>query len=133
MKIIIRSLSCIALLLLFSALPGNTNAQETKRIQFAKGKSSATLTGTLKANNQIYYEVGVRKGQKLTVTFKSNAGNNAGITVFAPNPDGEEKLLWGADGAGNNTYEFELEYNGDYGIQVGSTRACNYTLTVSIR
>ena len=76
-------------------------AQTAKRIQFAKGQSSATVTGTLKKDSQAFYKLGAKAGQKLTVVFKSNVGKAAGITIFAPNPNGEDKLIWGEDGLGS--------------------------------
>ncbi|HEX3102431.1 MAG TPA: hypothetical protein VHQ01_11590 [Pyrinomonadaceae bacterium] len=107
--------------------------QTAKRIQFAKGQSSATVTGTLKSDSQAIYKIGAKKGQKLTVDFKSNVGKNAGITIFAPDPDGENKLIWGEDGLGSKSMEFDLNFTGDYEIEVGSTRRCSYTLIVKIR
>ena len=103
-----------------------------KRFQFAKGKTSVTVSGKLTTDGQMMYKVSAKKGQKLTVTFKSNAGKNAGIVIFAPNPDGEDKLVFGVDGLGSKTMQFDLEFTGDYEIQVGSTRGCRYTMTVKI-
>ena len=117
---------------LAAAFSTSAIAQAEKRIQFAKGKTSTTVTGSLKRDTQTTYKVGARKGQKLTVTFKSNVGKNAGIVIFAPDPAGENKLIFGEDGLGNKTMQFDLDLTGDYEIQVGSTRAGSYTMTVKI-
>lgn len=122
--------SILISILLFSQV---VFTQTTKRIQFAKGQSSATVTGTHESDGQTFYKVGAKKGQKLTVVFKSNVGKNAGIVIFAPDPDGEHKLIWGEDGLGSKSMEFDLDFTGDYEIEVGSTRRCSYTLTVKIR
>ncbi len=79
------------------------------------------------------YKINAKKGQKLTVSFKSNVGKNAGIVNFAPTPDGEDKLVFGEGGLGNKTMQFDLEFTGVYEMEVSSPQKCNFTMTVSIR
>ena len=103
-------------------------AQDAKRIQFAKGKSSATVSGATGAYG-ISYVVRARSGQKIVLKLTPVAG--VGIKVETDGPDGHQVLLREEKGG---TYEVGLEQSGDYTIFIGSTsgRSANFTLTVSI-
>ncbi|MEW6127826.1 MAG: hypothetical protein AB1757_12380 [Acidobacteriota bacterium] len=105
-----------------------TKAQAATRIQFAKGKSSATL----KANTGSYgatYVVRVSPAQKMVVTLTPTA--KVGIKVATEGTDAEQVLLKKARGG---TYEIILEEGGDYTLFIGSNnnRPVPFTLTVKI-
>ncbi len=105
-----------------------TKAQTANRIQFAKGKSSATV----KSNTGSYgatYVVKARSAQKMIVTLTPTAG--VGIKVEGAGADGEMVLLRKTRGG---TYEILLEEGGDYTIFIGSTanKPTPFTLTVKI-
>jgi opacity protein-like surface antigen len=104
------------------------NAQEEKRIQFAKGKNSATVQGNT-GRNGIYYTVRAKSGQKLVVTVTPNRG--VGVKIETDGANGHEVLLREERGG---TYEVGLEQNGDYSIFLGSIngKPAPYTLTVKI-
>ena len=51
----------------------------TKRVQFASGKSSSTMKGTLKGDEIRDYVLGAKAGQTMRVTLKTN--NGAGQTL----------------------------------------------------
>ena len=103
-------------------------AQDAKRIQFAKGKSSATVSGATGAYGTSYV-VRARSGQKITLKLTPSSG--VGIKVETSGSDGQQVLLREESGG---TYIVGLEESGDYTIFLGSTngRPVNFTLTVSI-
>jgi hypothetical protein len=105
-----------------------TSAQDVKRIQFAKGKSSATVSGATGATGKSYV-VRAHSGQKIVLKLTPTSG--IGIKVETVGSDGQQVLL--REERGGN-YEVGLEESGDYTIFIGSTngRSVNYTLTVSI-
>lgn len=121
----ILSLMLIALALVnASASP----AQTSKRIQFAKGKSSAALNGTTGANG-VSYLVRAKSGQKLILTLTPAA--KVGIKVETNGRFGEMVLLREEKGG---TYEIGLEETGDYVIFIGSNgnKSVSFSLNVKI-
>ena len=103
-------------------------AQDAKRIQFAKGKSSATVSGATGAYGNSYV-VRARSGQK--IVLKLTPATGVGIKLETVGSDGQQVLLREEKGG---TYEVGLEESGDYTIFIGSTNghSVNYSLTVSI-
>ncbi|MEP6925940.1 MAG: hypothetical protein ABI954_15840 [Pyrinomonadaceae bacterium] len=103
-------------------------AQTSKRIQFAKGKTSAVVKATT-GNYGANYVVKAGSGQKLVLTLTPTSG--VGIKVATEGADGEMVLLREEKGG---TYEVGLETSGDYTIFVGSTdnKSVPFTLTVKI-
>lgn len=103
-------------------------AQEPKRIQFAKGKNSAVVTGTTGKFGTTYV-VRAKSGQKLVLTVTPRTG--VGIKVETNGSYGEQVLLREERGG---TYEVGLEETGDYTIFLGSTngKSAPFTLTVKI-
>lgn len=105
-----------------------------KRIVFAKGKSSAVLTGTLRRTKTIddvhYYVVRAKAGQSLILRVTAASGS-AAVTV---QNSGGEMISEGID----DRFDGKIPATGDYVIHVfnpgngnfGSTR---YTLTVSVK
>jgi opacity protein-like surface antigen len=124
MKSLLMTLSIA--IILFAAL--SVSAQDAKRIQFAKGKSSATVSGATGAYG-VTYVVRARSGQK--IVLKLSPANGVGIKVETDGSDGQQVLL--REERGGN-YVVGLDESGDYTIFVGSTigRSVNFTLTVSI-
>jgi hypothetical protein len=121
-----RFLLVTALLVLAAAL--NVSGQPLKRIQFAKGTSSATVKGST-GNSGTTYVVGARSGQKIVITITPRAG--VGVKVEHDGRFGHEVLLREDRGG---TYEVGLEESGDYTILLGSSsgRPAAYTMTVKI-
>lgn len=125
-------LAAAALALASTALPAV--AQQVVPVSFAKGKSAATLTGSIKGDQDRTYTVDARAGQTMTVTLKSTKGS-AEMNIFAPGKD--EAISLGA----LDPYKITtvLPVNGRYRVQVFQMRAsarrgevANYTLTISI-
>lgn len=96
------------------------------RIQFARGESSATVTGSIVRGEQARYTLGARSGQMMVVNI-SSVENNAVITVAAPNG----QILSAAD---VRSWSGVLPQNGDFIVTVGSVRGnASYNLVVTIQ
>jgi hypothetical protein len=109
-------------------------AQQTVPVSFAKGKSSAVVSGSIKGDQDRTYTVDARAGQTMTVTLKATKGS-VEMNVFAPGNDTAISL------GSNDPYRFSgvLPTNGRYRIQVYQMRAfarrgetATYTLTIAI-
>jgi hypothetical protein len=107
---------------------GVAAAQDAKRIQFAKGKSSAVVSGSTGPNG-ITYVVRARSGQKIVLTVTPARG--VGVKVERDGRFGHEVLLREERGG---TYEVGLEESGDVTIFLGSTngKGAAFTMTVKI-
>ena len=124
-----KIMSLALMLLVFAFIYGTqAKAQAPKRIQFAKGRSSAVIKG-ITDNYGIIYVVRARSGQKSVLDL--TPVSNIGIKVETEKAAGEMVLLREEKGG---IYEIVLEENGDYTIFIGSThnKPVSFTLTVSI-
>ncbi|HQX57174.1 MAG TPA: hypothetical protein PLP07_14720 [Pyrinomonadaceae bacterium] len=102
----------------------------TKRIKFAKGKHSATVSNSVIRGEVDTYIVGAKAEQMMTVRVTA-IENNAAFTVQGP--DGEYLQDAGEEDEARQVTN-TLPYNGDYKIIVGGTRGnATYRLTVTIR
>jgi hypothetical protein len=103
-------------------------AQTLKQIQFAKGKSSATVKGNT-GRYGISYVVTAKSGQKLVLNLTPI--KEVGIKVETKGTYGKMVLLREEKGG---TYEVGLEESGDYTIFIGSlnNQPVSFTLTVKI-
>lgn len=121
-----RPISIFLTIVLFGVI--STFAQDAKRIEFAKGKSSATVSGST-GEYGVTYVVRARSGQKITLKLTPVSG--VGVKVETSGSDGQQVLLREERGG---TYVVGLEESGDYTIFIGSKsgRAVNFTLTVAI-
>ncbi len=124
-KIISLALILIALVFSYGV---EAKAQTPKRIQFAKGKSSATVKGNT-GNYGVTYVIRAKSGQKLV--FNLTPTSKVGIKVETEGADGEMVLLREEKGG---FYEIGLEESRDYTIFIGSTnhKSVQFTLTVKI-
>lgn len=122
MSKIIRLAVFVALIMV---VYGIQTASAQERIRFAKGKSSATITGTT-GTDGVYYDIGAKAGQKLTVTLTPKTG--VGIKIER----GADEVLLREEKGG--TYTVYLEEGGDFSIFLGSTngKSKSFTITVSI-
>jgi hypothetical protein len=101
-----------------------------QKIRFAKGSSSATVSGTVVRGDSDRYYVGAKKGQTMSVKITSEE-DNAVFQIYLP---GEEKALRGAgDGDDATNWSGELLADAEYVIVVGGTRGnATYKLRVAI-
>lgn len=97
----------------------------TRRIQFARGTSSAVVEDAVVRGTRDTYLLGARARQRMTVNI-SSVEQNAVFDVVAPNGRVIKQEATSFSGA--------LPVNGDYRIVVGGTRGnATYRLQVSIR
>jgi hypothetical protein len=103
-------------------------AQNPTRIRFAKGKSSAVVSGST-GTYGVTYIVRARSGQKLVLNL--TPALKVGIKVETTGTDGQMVLLREEKGG---FYEVGLEESGDYTIFVGSTnnKPVSFSLSVKI-
>ena len=103
-------------------------AQIPKRIQFAKGKNSATIKGNT-GSYGVAFVVRARSGQKLVLNL--SPASKVGIKVETRGKYGEMVLLREERGG---AFEVGLEESGDFTIFIGSTdnQPVSFTLTVKI-
>ncbi len=124
-----RSMVIALLAIVFACISGGqAAAQTTKRIQFAKGKSSAVVKGTT-GGYGVTYVVRAKSGQKLVL--KLTPITSVGIKVETTGTYGEMVLLREQSGG---TYEVGVEESGDYTIFIGpiGRNPVSFTLTVKI-
>ena len=115
-------------------LGGVAIAQQPVPVAFARGQTSATLTGSIKGDQSRTYLVDARAGQTLAVTLKSTRGS-AEMNVWAPS--GDTALSVGSA----DPYRFSkvLPASGRYRVQVYQMRAfarrgatASYALTIAV-
>lgn len=102
-----------------------------QRIKFARGESSASVSGTVIRGDRDTYIVGGREGQKMSVKISSGEKNAA----FQIRDAASGKYLSGAGETDDATeWSDPLPATGDYEIIVGGTRGnAEYKLSVSIK
>ena len=132
MKKMISTLFTSALLAV--SLIGTAEAA-TKQVQFAKGKSSATISGTVKGGEDVDHVLRANAGQTLNVDFKASKGA-AFFNVVPPGSIYEALFVGMNEG---NHYSGTLPKDGDYIIRVflkgnakDSGKPVKYTLKVAI-
>lgn len=102
----------------------------TKRVKFAKGKSSATLSGGVIRGDRDTYILGAKAGQTMSVRITS-VENNAVFQIEGP---GGKYLQNAGEEDDATNIAASLPDSGDYRIIVGGTRGnASYRLTVSIK
>ncbi len=115
----------------------SAEAASPTAIQFAKGKTGATVTGRLVGGDDVDYTLRASAGQTMTVDFKAGKGA-AYFNVIAPGSSGEA-LFVGMNEASNH-FEGQLPADGTYTIRLylmgaakDSGKPVNYTLKVNIK
>ena len=127
----IRIFAAFLAMIFVAGLAGITSADGVrKRIKFAKGKSSATVSNSVVRGDRDTYIVGAREVQTMRVRITS-LENNAVFQIR----DALGNYLPGAGEEDDATnWSGELPVAGDNEIIVGGTRGnASYKLTVSIR
>jgi hypothetical protein len=101
---------------------------EPKRIQLAAGKTSASVSGTLRPSEEMEFVFGAKAGQ--TVTIK-NPYRQFDFRVFSEEnfPDG--------DFDSSLVYSFEIPADGDYNFfvrrKVGGPKRAMFRMTLTIK
>jgi len=102
----------------------------TKRVKFARGKSSAVVSGAVIRGDRDTYIVGAKVGQRMSVSITS-LENNAVFQVM--DDDGNYLQNAGEEDDATN-WNGKLPWTGDYKIIVGGTRGnASYRLSVAIQ
>ena len=131
-----RTISIIAFVLLATTITTVTafaqhgGKAEPKRIQFAAGKSSASLNGMLSNSQEMEYVFEAKKGQQ--VTIRNTTKSLFDFRVFSDEnfPDG--------DFDSSASYTFEIPETGDYMFfvrkkQVKTPRTARFSMTMTIK
>jgi len=114
-KVWVFALAPLAILLLLSI---SAFCQRSTRISFARGASSAVVTGSLKGYKQTRnYRIRVRAGQTVRT---EQVGDRHDITIYIQGPSGED--IGDSDASCNNRREISPTVAGDYRIQVVECR-----------
>lgn len=86
------------------------------RVRFARGRTSATMTGSIRGGGAVCYVAGARRGQTLSATVSSRNGR---VNFRA---------------TGDTSYSENMDYTGDHQLCIYNNRGpTTYTLTVSIQ
>lgn len=106
------------------------NREFIKRVEFARGKSSVTLSNSVIRGDRDTYIVRAKKGQKMSVKITA-LENNAAFTIAAP---GKRYMEKAGELDDQTSWTGTLPTSGDYKIKVGGTRGnATYKLTVTIK
>jgi hypothetical protein len=102
-----------------------------KRIQFAKGRTTAVLKGTIRDSQEIIYVLRANEGQTLTAHISASTPNND-VVFHIEGPEGTQVM---DEGDITNDWSGKLPKSGDYRIVIGmiESRVSRYTLEVAIR
>jgi len=104
-------------ILMLVLITGSTVSGQT-RIRFAKGKTSARITGSIAANGQKSFVARANRGQKVRVNWTSGNGR-----VYECETD-----------SGGTGWDNIMDHTGDFTIDMCNTgRATTFVLIVSIR
>ena len=108
--------SLLGLLVITALLAAHSiGAQTTRRVRFAKGASSATVSGQVKGYDYIDYIIGAKAGQTMSVRLTGSSVAEFVIRL----PDGQNL---GMDATGVREWSGELPMSGDYSIRVLMSR-----------
>ncbi|HEV2799341.1 MAG TPA: hypothetical protein VGW12_02530 [Pyrinomonadaceae bacterium] len=100
----------------------------TKRVRFARGRTTAVLKNSVVRGTVDRYLLGARKGQEIIVHITS-VENNAVFDIYTPQGD-----TLAGEGEDSTDWSGTLPQNGDYIIEVSGTRGnATYTLEVMIK
>ncbi len=105
-----------------------------QQVQFKKGKTGATLKGSIKGEEIIDYKLRAGAGQVMVVKFKPSNPS----AYFNVLPPGSDEAVHIGSSAGNE-FSTELKADGEYTIRVYLMRSAarrnestNYTLDIGI-
>jgi len=115
----LKKLGVKILVLTMIGVMSSTDLLAQTRIRFARGRSSATLTGSLAAGATRGFVLGARRGQTLTATLSCGNG----------------KCDFTQGDLHDTQYSEYVDRNGDMYISIDNhgNRGTNFTMTVSIQ
>ena len=105
---------------------------EPNRIEFKRGTSSTTISGTVRGTEETEYVLAAKKGQTLTIKITSVPARTAGFDLHGP-----EDVDLGLEFDANLSFSHRLPKTGDYLITVvklnDAVRVSKYTMTVTVQ
>jgi hypothetical protein len=105
---------------------------EPNRIEFKRGTSSTTISGTVRGDEQAEYVLGAKEGQRLVINLTSVPAKSSVFQLLGPDGD-----TLGLEFDANYDYSGTLPKTGDYSITVSrptqSKGSSKYQMTISIR
>ena len=105
---------------------------EPNRIEFKRGTTSTTISGSVRTGEEAEYVLGAKKGQTLTISITSVPARTSGFDLHGP-----EDMDLGLEFDTNMNFSRRLPKTGDYSITVvklsDAVRLSRYKLTVSVR
>jgi hypothetical protein len=138
MKITIAKLLSLLILIMACAVIGSAQyggKAEPNRIEFDRGKTSNSVSGTIKGDEQAEYIFGAVEGQEISVKIASAPhGNFSSFKILNAYDEPE----FTSDLDVNYDYTFTAPYTGDYLIWVnfrpaGKVKSAKYSLTLAIK
>ena len=125
----------VALLVLIAcsaAMAQHGGKAEPNRIEFKRGTTSTTISGSVSKGEEAEYVLAAKKGQKLAIKITSVPARSAGFDLHGP-----DDVDLGLELDTNLDYSHTLPRTGDYSITVVKltdvVRTSRYKLTVSVR
>lgn len=103
-------LAAVASLFLMAFSLAHADAIETRALQFAQGKSSATIKGSLRGDQTIDYTLRARAGQTMSVRLATTNGANH-FNVLPPGSN-DEAIFVGS--SGGKEWTGALPADGEY-------------------
>jgi hypothetical protein len=130
-----KSLILAALLVLVAgsaAFAQRGGKAEPSRIEFKRGTSSTTISGTVRGDEEAEYTLAAKQGQRLTIKLTSVPAKSSVFQLLGPEND-----TLGLEFDANYSYTGVLPKTGDYFISVkrpteakGTSR---YKLTITVK
>ncbi len=114
------ALPLVAVLACSAVVAGAADTVTTTPVQFSRGSSSATLSGSFSGYDSINYTLAARAGQSMRVSITGSG--NANFNVFAPGDVPGAATALGSGAVGQD-WNGRLPANGTYTVQVYQMRA----------
>ncbi|HKP36934.1 MAG TPA: hypothetical protein VJT71_08745 [Pyrinomonadaceae bacterium] len=126
------SILTLILVALTGAFAQHGGKAEPGRIEFKRGASSTTISGTVRNSEEAEYVVAARQGQKLVIKLTSVPAKSTVFQILGPDND-----TLGLEFDANFSYSGVLPTSGDYFISVKrpttSKGRSRYRMTITIR
>lgn len=126
------SAALLVLVACSAAIAQGGGKAEPNRIEFKRGTSSTTISGSVKSGEEAEYALAAKKGQTLTISITSVPARTSGFDLHGP-----EDVDLGLEFDTNLNFSRRLPKTGDYLITVVKlsdlVRTSKYKLTVSVR
>ena len=123
---------CFFLLAATTAIAQRGGKAEPNRIEFKRGTTSTTISGTVRGDEEAEYVLAAKKGQRLIIKLTSVPVKSSVFQLL-----GEDNDTLGLEHDANFSYSGVLPKTGDYFINVSRPTEAKgrsrYRLTVTVR